>query len=281
VNRFNRVRHQIRLRLRAQNTVPVFIGLILLWAAGLPGLADVSSIESARQFTVANPADDGPTIARIRRRGYLIVGIQTQVRPLSFGAEPQGLEIELAQQLALGLLGQASAVRFVPLLHRDRLPALQDGRVDLVIAGLTRTHARQRLIRMTAPYYFDGLGVIVPKSVTGLRGSGPIAVLQGSEAIAVVKSRWPQATLVAVESYAAAYQALESGQAQAFVGDRSVLIGWQQEFPQYRCLDDRLSSAPLAIGLAKGQDDLALALDRQLVQLGPWLKTAAQRWGLP
>jgi ABC-type amino acid transport substrate-binding protein len=60
-----------------------------------------------------------------------------------------------------------------------------------------------------------------------------------------------------------------------------VLIGWQQEFPQYRCLDDRLSSAPLAIGLAKGQDDLAVAVDRQLLHLGPWLKAAVQRWGLP
>jgi polar amino acid transport system substrate-binding protein len=277
VNRLNRV----RLPFRAQNTVPIFVGLGLLWAACLPGLAELGRIESS-YLAVADSPEEGPTIARIRRRGYLIVGIQTQVRPLSFGAEPpQGLEIELAQQLALGLLGQESAVRFVPLLHRDRLPALQDGRVDLVIAGLTRTHARQRLIRMTAPYYFDGLGVIVPKSVTGLRGSGPIAVLEGSEAIAVVKSRWPRATLVAVGSYAAAYQALESGQAQAFVGDRSVLIGWQQEFPQYRCLDDRLSSAPLAIGLAKGQDDLAVALDRQLVHLGPWLKAAVQRWGLP
>jgi polar amino acid transport system substrate-binding protein len=264
--------------------VPILVGLVLL-GAGLPGLADLGRRESFRYLAVADSPEAGPTIARIRRRGYLIVGIQTQVRPLSFGAEPQGLEIELAQQLALGLLGQVSAVRFVPLLHRDRLPALQDGRVDVVIAGLTRTNARQRLIRMTAPYYFDGLGVIVPTSAGTPQGAtlnrGPIAVLEGSESIAVVKSRWPRARLVAVGSYEAAYQALETGQALAFVGDRSVLIGWQQEFPQYRCLDDRLSSAPLAIGLAKGQDDLALALDRQLVQLGPWLKTAAQRWGLP
>jgi polar amino acid transport system substrate-binding protein len=268
--------------------VPIFVGLSLL-ATGLPGLAELGRIESSRDVAVADASDasdEGPTIARIRRRGYLIVGIQIQVRPLSFGADsPQGLEIELAQQLAAGLLGQASAVRFVPLRHRDRLLALQDGRVDLVIAGLTRTNARQRLIRMTAPYYFDGLGVIVRNpagtSNRNALSQGPIAVLEGSESIAVVKSRWPLARLVAVSSYAAAYQAMESVQAEAFVGDRSVLIGWQQEFPQYRCLDDRLSSAPLAIGLAKGQDDLALAVDRQLVQLGPWLKAAVQRWGLP
>ncbi len=277
MNRLNRV----RLPLRAQNTVPIFVGVLLLLATASPGPAELDRPESG---IASSLSDEGPTIAQIRRRGYLIVGIQTQVRPLAFGKTPQGLEIELAQKLALGLLGQESAVRFVPLLHRDRLPAIQEGRVDLVIAGLTRTNARQRVIRMTAPYYFDGLGVIAPESAGNLKGSnlaqGPIAVLENSEAIAVVKSRWPLARLVAVGSYQAAYQALETRQALAFVGDRSVLIGWQQEFPQYRCLDDRLSSAPLAIGLAKGQEDLALAIDRQLLQLKPWINAAIQRWGL-
>jgi polar amino acid transport system substrate-binding protein len=279
VNRLNRVRHP----LRAQDTVPIFVGLLLF--ADLLGWSTPTRAEPAGVgLEAVRPiVEDGPTIARIRRRGYLIVGIQTQIRPLAFGETPQGLEIELAQKLALGLLGQESAVRFVPLLHRDRLPAIQAGQVDLVIAGLTRTNARQRVIRMTAPYYFDGLGVIMRRSAEVKApnlAQGPIAVLAGSEAIAVVKSRWPLARLVAVGSYQAAYDAMEAGQAQAFVGDRSVLIGWQQEFPQYRCLADRLSSAPLAIGLAKGQDDLAWAIDRQLLHLGPWLKAAIPRWGL-
>lgn len=299
VNRLNR----IRFILRAQCTVPLFIGGLVLALGQNLGQRSLAAPRSPHPVAVEGPTSapnrepsnpgftpdigNGPTIARIRRRGYLKVGIQTQVRPLAFGDadRPQGFEVELAQQLALGILGRAEALRFEPLLRRDRLTALTDGRVDLVIAGLTRTNARQRLIRMSIPYYIDGLGILLPRSAqipprVNL-AQGPIALIQGSESIAVVKTRWPQAQLLAVPSYMAAYQALETGQATAFVGDRSLLIGWQQDHPQYQTLPDRLSGAPLAVGIAKGQEDLAQAVDRQLVQLKDWLQTTAQRWGLP
>jgi polar amino acid transport system substrate-binding protein len=300
--------------------VPIFVGKILgcnrvrPWLAiGLgcllpiaPSIAADRTIAADRnvptrlEISEASEAPEaqteGPTIARIRQRGYLNIGIQIQVKPLAFGEpdRPQGLEVELAQQLAQGLLGRADRIRWVPLLHRDRLTALVDGRVDLLIAGLTRTHGRQRIIRMSAPYYIDGLGLIQPRQAQPRQaqprqpqprqlGQGPIAVLEGSEAIAVVKSRWPQAKLLGVTSYQAAYQALETGQAQTFVGDRSILVGWQQDHPDYDLRPDRLSSAPLAIGIAKGQDDLAQAIDRQLLDLtaNGWLQRATQRWGLP
>lgn len=50
-----------------------------------------------------------------------------------------GFEIDLARRLAQDLLGDPQAVRLVPLAHRDRLYALLNDEVDLVVAQLTAT----------------------------------------------------------------------------------------------------------------------------------------------
>jgi polar amino acid transport system substrate-binding protein len=102
-------------------------------------------------------------LSEIQDRGYLIVGVKDNLRPLGFTDEQpdgqhqlQGFEIDLARQLAADLLGDAQAVEFKPLLNQDRLNALLEGEVDVLIARMTITDARTRLIAFSRPYYVDG-----------------------------------------------------------------------------------------------------------------------------
>jgi len=146
-----------------------------------------------------------------------------------------------------------------------------------------------RLVRFSPPYYLDGTGILVPggdevPELADLRLSR-IGLLQGSSAISSLRYVLPLADLVPLGSYQEAYAGLNGGQLDAFAGDISVLIGWQQEYPGYRLVPEALSADPLAIVMPKGNqyDDLHRlvydAVDTWHDQ--GWLEDRATYWGLP
>lgn len=227
----------------------------------------------------------------IQKRGNLIVAVKDNLRPLGFrqlNGQLQGLEIEIAERLARELLGRPDALVLKPVANRDRLTLVLDGQADLAIAQISLSEARSRLVTFSLPYYSDGTALITRSSgVQKLAdlGNQSIAVLNGSSAIAVLSYRIPTATLVPVESYVAARQAIESGRAIAFAGDASILSGWQQESPGYHLLLPTLSVAPLCIVLPKGlqYEPLGQRINELLTrwQQEGWLKERAAYWGLP
>lgn len=211
-------------------------------------------------------------LKEIQNRGYLIVGIKDNLPPLGFrdaAGELQGLEIDLAHWLAQQLLGSAEAVRFQPLANVDRLPALLDNKVDLVIARLAATDARMRVVDFSAPYYLDGTAFITNQSaiqtLTDLR-QARIAVLEGSDTTAIVRSALPSAELVGVTSYEQAKTALETGQVSAFAADVTVLTGWVRADSQTHLLPNLLSADALAVAMPRGlqYDDLRHQVDQAI-----------------
>jgi len=235
------------------------------------------------------PTADAAGLAEIRARGYIIVGVKDNLRPLGFrnaAGQLEGLEIDLARRIAQEILGHAEAITLQPLTNSERIPALLEDKVDLVIARVSATPSRARLVDFSTPYYLDGT-TFVTRSAQTLKDlqQQPIAVLNGSDTIAVVRSRFPQARLVGVDSYEAAQKLLEANQVSAFAADATVLTGWVQEFPQYHLLPQLISTAALAVAMPRGvqYEDL-----RQRVNgaIGNWqtqglLKQSILNWGLP
>lgn len=230
-------------------------------------------------------------LSDIRQRGYIIVGVKDNLRPLGFRdatGELQGLEIDLARQMAAALLGDADAVRLQPLLNQDRLPALLEDQVDILIARVGVTASRARLVDFSDPYYIDGTAFLTrDPTVQGLRDlmHQPIAVLNGSDTIATVRSLLPQVQLVGANSYEDAKTLLETNQAVAFAADASVLSGWTQEEPVYRLLPNLISAEVLAVAMPKGIrfNDLRQQVNQTILQLQSdgWIRERIQYWGLP
>lgn len=252
--------------------------LILL---GLPWLIWMMS----GSFVHAADFDD------IQDRGYLTVGVKDNSRPLGFKDERgqlQGFEIDIARQLARELLGDDQAVVFKPLLNQDRLGALLAGEVDLLVARMSITHARMRLVDFSQPYYVDGTGFVVEgASIQSLRDlqQQTIAVLEGSDTIPTVRSLLPAMRLRGVESYAAAQALLETGEVAAFAADATVLTGWVQENPRYYLLPTLVSAEVLSVALPKGQqhNELRRLVNQSLEQwqASGWLRQRIAVWGLP
>jgi polar amino acid transport system substrate-binding protein len=225
----------------------------------------------------------------IKERGYVIVGVKDNLRPLGFRnaeGELTGLEIALARRLAAALLGDPDAIALQPLTNSDRIPALLEDQVDLVVARLSATPARSRLVDFSTPYYLDGTTFVSrePQTLQTLAQQS-IAVLEGASTIAVVRSLLPQAQLVGVDSYEAAHQLLETGKARAFAADATVLTGWIQEYPQYQLLPQLISATALAVAMPRGlqYEDLRQQVNRAIAdwQTSGGLRQETLSWGLP
>ncbi|PZO58323.1 MAG: ABC transporter substrate-binding protein [Phormidesmis priestleyi] len=266
----------LSLMLRAQLLLPSFLLSILL------------SILSLVNGNRAIAAD----LSTIRDRGYLTVAVKNNLPPLGFvdaAGNLDGFEIEIARRLAEELLGDASAVRLVPVQNVDRLNAVLEDRVDIAIADITITEPRRRIINFSYPYYLDGVAFITHNSsvqtLPDLR-TATIALLNLSSTVPHVRYSLPGARLIGVASYAEGQQLLAAGEVDAFAGDLSVLTGWQRNDPSaYRLLSSYLSAEPLSIAMPKGAQysDLQRAINQALQRWYEegWLQERAAFWGLP
>ena len=230
-------------------------------------------------------------LADIQERGYLIVGVKDNTRPLGFrdsSGNLVGFEVDLARQLAVDLLGSSDAIELLPMANTERVPRLLDDEVDVVIARLSVTTPRTRVVDFSVPYYLDGTALITRQpqvaDMNDLEGQ-TVAVLNGASTIDVVRSRLSGAQLVGVDSYQEALAQLDAGTVAAFAADVSVLSGWVQEYPQYRILPTLLSAEALAIAMPRGLQYLDL---RQQVNdiietwtTSGWLQQRMEYWGLP
>lgn len=230
-------------------------------------------------------------LGTIQERGHLIVAVKDTVRPLGFRTDSDelvGLEIDIARRIATELFGSPDALVLVPVSNADRLPVLLSGEVDLVIAHLSVTDARSRVVMFSHPYYLDGTGFVTRdprvQDFSDL-SDGAIAVLNLSTTIDIVRSFFPNATLVGVESYEEAFAVLEAGQADAFASDASILTGWVQEYPNYQLVTPLISGNGLAIAMPRGlqYQDLHQAINTAIWrwQRDGWLEERATTWGLP
>lgn len=230
-------------------------------------------------------------LKEIVRRGKLIVAVKDNLRPLGFYSDRgnlTGLEIDIAKRLAEELLGSAEAVVLKPISNQNRLQAVLDNEVDLVIARVTATPSRSRLVDLSNYYYLDGTGLVTKnpsvRQLSDLK-TRRIAVLKNSSTIAAVRAELSDARLIGVNSYQEALALLETQKADAFAADNSVLTGWVQEYPQYRQLPVRLSGDALCIVMPKGlqytslHDRVNSAIARW--QKSGWLREKANSWGLP
>lgn len=127
-------------------------------------------------------ADD---LATIKQRGTLIVGVKADYPPFGFRSptgEIIGIEPALAADVAKSL---GVKLELVPVVAANRMQFLEQGKIDLMIATLTDTPERAKIIGIVHPnYYAAGYNIMVPKSMNlkswdELKGK-PVCGIQGS-----------------------------------------------------------------------------------------------------
>jgi len=134
----------------------VSLGVSLLASCLFASFASASTVE---QF----PADS--TMAKIQKRGKLVVG--SSLNTLMFSSrnpmtgDVEGFEADLARMLAKKLTGSEDNIEWVSTTPENRIPLVENKRVDMVIATMTVTDERKKVIGFAGPYYLAGQDSLV------------------------------------------------------------------------------------------------------------------------
>ena len=198
----------------------VRLNLILLCA--ISGLA-LGSV----QLAVADKLDD------VKGRGSLIVGVTESSPPFSFrGADGNivGYDVDLADGVAasLGVSSQKS-----PIINAERIPALQQDRVDLVAVGMTRSKERTDEIDFSFAYLDSPHQVLVRKSsgITHVAqlASRKLALVRSASVDRELKAAVPTMEIAFFDTYDEAFAALANGAVDGFLADRMLLLWFVQK----------------------------------------------------
>jgi polar amino acid transport system substrate-binding protein len=209
------------------------------------------------------------------KRGELIVGTRSTSLPFSYRDEKgeiSGFDIDLARELALGLFGDKSKVKFIVFgSGADRIPALMGGRVDIVISQFTILEKRSQKIEFSIPYIKSGLGILV-RDDTSLRrnkdlNGKKIAFRQHPYIKKVVLKSIPEAKIDMYPTTADALTAFRQKRADGICIDIPALAYIAKKFGGYRLLEDTLSFEMLGVGIPQGDQILVNYINSSLRQM--------------
>ncbi|MFC3078172.1 amino acid ABC transporter substrate-binding protein [Phenylobacterium terrae] len=216
---------------------------------------------------------ESPTLAAIRRRGWLSCGVHPELAGFSVRDVKgvwRGFDVDVCRAVAAATLGDANAVRFRPLSAAERFAVLKNGDIDILSRNTSWTFSRDVGLGIDFPVvtYFDGQGFMVRRalnltSVHELSGAR-ICVQAGTDAeqnlADYMRARAIDYRAVVVESEAEARTSYQSEACDAMSADLSALAAARTVMNSptaHVILPDVISKEPL--GPVVRQDDPAWA----------------------
>lgn len=240
-------------------TTGLAIGLLL---SGCTGGRDRQDAETALPETqTAAPALTSPTLKAVRQRGRLNCGVHEGLVGFAFTdnrGEWRGFDVEFCRALAAAVLGDANAVRFVPVNSSQRFDALRSGRIDVLYRSTSWTLGRETTegVRFAGVNYYDGQGFLVRRSLnlasaTELNGARICVQRASTSELNVadwMRSRSLEYTPVVAADEEAAREAYGREDCDAFTADISALAAARTVLAdpgQHVILPEVISKEPL------------------------------------
>ncbi|MEU4032503.1 glutamate ABC transporter substrate-binding protein [Streptomyces collinus] len=256
-------------------------------ATGLQARADDCKDSEAQNRTLPPSGADGQTIEAIKSRTgakrKLVVGVDQNSyhwgyrNPNTEGAELEGFDIDLVHKIAADILGDPDAVQFKAIPTSQRIPAIKDGRVDMVVRTMTITCERLGDVAFSAPYFKTGQQVLAPKSsgVTGYNGTlahKRICTASGSTAYSKLKADRDKGTLPAstdisttVPNQLDCLVRLQLGEVDAVVTDGALAASQAAQDPTLELKGGAFTTEYYGVAMKRDANDLVRRVNRILV----------------
>ena len=256
--------------------------VVLLAACGSNGSADASkgaasSAPAASAAASGDKADGDAAEVKTIESGKLIMATNAQFPPYEMVADGdgvngtgfEGIDIEIAAAIAekLGLELQVDDMDF-----DAALTAVQQGKCDLVLAGLTYNEERAQLMTFSDSYA-QGVQAIIVKdgsdiaTADDLANAGMIGTQRGTTGYLYCTDDFGEDHVAAYDSGAAAVQALLNGQVDAVVIDKMPAETFAAENDGLKVLDTAYTTEDYCAAVAKDNEALVKEVNAVLAEL--------------
>jgi len=259
-----------------------------------------AALLTVASIALAAPAPAG-TLDQIKQSGRIRLGYRADARPFSYkddSGSAAGYSVALCLRVTDAIkadLGLASlGVEWTPVTAEDRFHALQQGQVDLLCEADTVTLSRRKDVAFSIPTFPGGIGALVRTDsparlrevLSGRRlqpgpawraSAGQLLQTQIFSVIGgTTAEKWLNqklngflltAQVVPVDGYDSGIRQLLDRKANVFFGDRAILLDAAARNPsasELLVLDPLFTVEPLALALARGDEDFRLAVDKAL-----------------
>ncbi len=212
--------------------------------------------------TVNAQGDSSPVLQRIAKTKILRVGMTGEQPPFNVknrDGKLIGVDVDLGQALARSM---GVTLEIVEMPFAKLLPALEDGKVDIVMSGMTITLQRNVRVPFVGPYHVSGKSMLAKSDTLAAMQSAKelntdkwkIAVLRGSTSEEFVKSRLGKTKLTTTVNYDEAIDLLLEGKVDAVVADAPVCALTIMRYPDAGLvrLHKPLTIEPIGIAIAPG-----------------------------
>ena len=233
----------------------VFLMLVLALFSACEHVQEASVVEAPQSL-----------LNRIVSRGELVIGTAASMPPLNMTTtegEIIGMEADIANHMAQAM---GVKLRFDVLPFSELLPALEVGKVDMVLSGMTITPTRNMKVAFVGPYFISGKAFLTkmdtiasakkPSEVD--RPEIKVVALRGSTSQYFVEKAMPKVKLVTTKDYEEAVQMVIGGEVHAMIADYPICLVSVMQYPEQGLVSviTPLTYEPLGIAMPANDSHL-------------------------
>jgi glutamate/aspartate transport system substrate-binding protein len=241
----------------------------------------VASALVCAQGAIASSA----TLDKIKSSGAVTMGVRESSIPMSYttgDSRFDGFHVEVCRMILNDIkdkLGLSTLrINYQPVTAQNRMPLVQNGTVDIECGTTTNNTARQRDVSFANTLYVEEVRIAVKansgiNSISQLAGK-KVATTTGTTSVQLLRKH-EKATGVNFDEvfgkdHADSFLLLESGRADAFVMDGSILAGNianSRNPKDFKIVGEVLSVEPIAIMIRKDDPQFKAAVNAAIAKI--------------
>jgi glutamate/aspartate transport system substrate-binding protein len=243
--------------------------------------AFLSSTLVCAQSAIASSA----TLDKIKSTGAVTMGVRESSIPMSYttgDSRFDGFHVEMCRMILNDIKDKVGLstlrINYQPVTGQNRIPLVQNGTVDIECGTTTNNTARSRDVSFANTLYVEEVRIAVKansgiNSISQLAGK-KVATTTGTTSVQILRKH-EKATGVNFDEvfgkdHADSFLLLESGRADAFVMDGSILAGNianSRNPKDFKIVGEVLSTEPIAIMVRKDDPQFKAAVNAAIAKI--------------
>jgi len=225
------------------------------------------------------------TLDKIKSTGSATMGVRESSGALSYmisDGRYAGYHVEICKRVLTDIQNQLGLkvleIKYTPVTSQNRIPLVQNGTVDIECGSTTNNTARQKDVAFAVTTYVEEIRIAVKTNsgITSLNqlNGRKVATTTGTTSVQLLRKHEKAAGVnfdeVFGKDHADSFLLLESGRADAFVMDGSILAGniANAKNPKdYKIVGEVIAVEPIAIMIRKDDPAFKQTVDSSIKKM--------------